>query len=101
MRMTPPMTVDMRAGQAPLRWELAVRYGAAYLSTLIAIGAAQLKIHNGLALFLTAVTLLGLPLSLWLRRSGLRVGSYRIHRLALNSIIMLLTVAAGVALAIL
>ena len=94
MRMTPPMTVDMRAGQAPLRWELAVRYGAAYLSTLIAIGAAQLKIHNGLALFLTAVTLLGLPLSLWLRRSGLRVGSYRIHRLALNSIIMLLTVAA-------
>lgn len=73
------------------RIELLVRYGASYACTLIAIMAAQLYIANSFAALLGGVTLLGIPISLYLRRSRLRFFGRPIRRLFVNSTVVIAT----------
>ncbi len=72
-------------------WDLVLRYGAAYSCTLIAVAAAQLVIRTDVALMLGMLTLLGLPVSLWLRSTGLRFGERKIPRPLINSLMMGIT----------
>jgi transglutaminase-like putative cysteine protease len=68
-------------------WELGVRYAAAYICTLLAIVAAQPKIDGAFAACLYGVTALGLPVSLALRRRGLRWRGYSVSRRFVNGLI--------------
>lgn len=94
MKITPATQLSSRSRPEPARGEMALRYAAAYLCTLISIAAAQLIIPNELAFALGGVTLLGLPISLALRRSRLHIGPVRIPRLLINSIVIILTSVA-------
>ena len=94
MRLAPPAQLSVRARQDPARNELLLRYAAAYSCTLIAILGAQLYIPTVLSLILAAITLAGLPISLYLRRSNLRVFGRQIPRLVINSVMMTITVFA-------
>lgn len=91
MKTLPPVPVATRSQSAASRWELPVRYAAAYATTLISIAAAQLVIPTSLAVVMAIVTLLGLPLSLWLRRTNLTFGKWRIRRHFVNSTIVILS----------
>ena len=91
MQITPPIRLQAQAATVPSRMEAALRYGAAYACTLIAVAAAQLRIPSDFAGLLACITLLGLPISLYLRHSELRVGPYRIPRRLLNSAVVVLT----------
>ena len=70
---------------------MTIRYGAAYLSTLICVAAAQLYIPTPLALLLAGVTILGLPLSLSLRAALARPGKPPFNRAYINRTIVMLT----------
>lgn len=89
------VAVSTRAVSPPPRWELSVRYVAAYACTLLAVLAAWPRIMLPFALLLVATTLLGLPLSLALRRSGLRIGRYRIIRPLFNGFVLATTMLAS------
>ena len=91
MKILPPVQVNARIGRARSMWDLVLRYGAAYSCTLIAVAAAQLVIRTDVAWGLALLTLLGLPLSLWLRSTGLRFGGRKIPRPIINSLMMLVT----------
>lgn len=91
MQITPPVRLQVRTATAPPKVEAAFRYGAAYACALIAVAAAQLRIPTGFAWLLAGITVLGLPISLYLRKTGLRVGAYRIPRRLLNSMVVILT----------
>jgi transglutaminase-like putative cysteine protease len=75
---------------------MVIRYGAAYASTLIAIGAAATlpNLSRPFVWLLFAITLLGLPVSLSLRFSGPRVGGYRLPRFLLALIVTIINVVA-------
>lgn len=94
MPVAPPVKLDARARPTPLRGEIWIRYGAAYASTLIAIGAAATlpRLPHSFLWLLLGITLLGLPVSLWLRLSGLRIGNRRIPRFLLAFAITLINV---------
>ena len=92
MRLAPPAQLAVRARQNPARNELLLRYAAAYSCTLIAILGAQLYIPTVLSLILAAITLIGLPISLYLRWSNLRVFGKQIPRIVINSLMMTITV---------
>jgi hypothetical protein len=82
-----PVRVAPRARVLAPSWELGVRYAAAYICTLLAIVAAQPKIDFAFAACLYGVTALGLPISLALRRRGLRWRGYSISRRFVNGLI--------------
>ncbi|HEX8234677.1 MAG TPA: transglutaminase domain-containing protein [Abditibacteriaceae bacterium] len=82
-----PVRVAPRARVLAPSWELGVRYAAAYICTLLAIVAAQPKIGFAFAACLYGVTALGLPISLALRRRGLRWRGYSVNRRAVNGVI--------------
>ena len=75
--------------------ELALRYGAATLVTLIALAAAQLVLPTQFALILGAITLLGLPVSLWMRFHDLRVGGVQVPRPLWNALTVTASGAAS------
>ncbi len=94
----PPVEVASRARAAAPRWELGLRYAAAYASTLLAIGAAQAKIGAPFALALTLVTVLGLPLSLALRRARHHWEHHRFSRPLFTGLVHFLWITASVVL---
>jgi transglutaminase-like putative cysteine protease len=82
-----PVRVAPRSRVLTPSWELGVRYAAAYVCTLLAIVAAQPKIEFAFAACLYGVTALGLPISLALRRRGLRWRGYSVSRRFVNGVI--------------
>src|SRR5689334_6411929 len=90
-KQLPVVQVSTRTALAPTRWEMPVRYAAAYATTLIAICGAQLVIPTATALVMAACTVAGLPLSLWLRRTNLRPFGIRLHRPFVNSFVVILS----------
>jgi hypothetical protein len=94
MRIAPATALRTTARPRAARGEFIVRYAAAYGCTLIAVAAAQLIIPNAWAALLALVTLLGLPLSLLLRRSELRLFGWRVPRFLINSTIVILSCCA-------
>lgn len=95
MQITPPIRLQVHNATAPPKVEAAFRYGAAYVCTLIAVAAAQLRIPTNFAWLLAGITVLGLPVSLYLRKSGLRAGRYHMPRPLLNSAVVILTVTTA------
>ncbi len=77
-----------------LNGELALRYGAATLVTLIALAAAQLVLPTKFMLLLGVVTLVGVPVSLWMRLHDMRIGGFTVPRPLWNA----LTVTASMAM---
>lgn len=94
MRLSPPAQLSVRARHQPAKGELLLRYAASYACTLIAVAASALIIPGGLALILAAVTLLGLPISLYWRWSNLHLLGLRIPRFLINSFMVTSTGAA-------
>src|SRR5690349_1066814 len=88
MQLTPPVRVQTRRVTGAPGWELVLRYGAAYTCTLVAVAAAQLKIPTDFALLLALITLLGLPVSLYLRATKLCIGGWNLQRPLVNSAIV-------------
>jgi len=95
MRLAPASRVTTRTYSVASRWEGIILYFTAYLCTLIAVFAAQLSLDTSFTVVVGAVTIVGLPLSLWLRWSNLRVGQYRIPRQMVNSIVVVISIAAS------
>ncbi len=85
MPVAPPIKLEVCSRPSPLRGEMWIRYGAAYASTLTAVGAAATlpRLPQGFVWLLLGITLLGLPISLGLRLSGLRFGGWSIPRFLL------------------
>lgn len=77
------------------RGETALRYGAATAVTLIALAATQLVVSTQFVLWLAATTLVGVPVSLWLRGHDGRVGRVRVPRPLWNAATVLATGAAS------
>lgn len=91
MRLSPPAQLSVRARQQPASGELLLRYAASYGCTLIAIAAAKLIIPTSFALALAAVTLIGLPISLYWRWSNMRIFGLSVPRFLINSVMMTVT----------
>ena len=66
--------------------ELALRYGAATLVTLIALAAAQLVLPTRVMLILGVITILGAPVSLWMRFHEMRIGDFAVPRPLWNAL---------------
>lgn len=79
-----------------LRGETALRYGAAAAVTLIALAAAQLVVPTSFVLWLAAITLAGVPISLWARASDGRIGNVIVPRPLWNAATVLATGAFSV-----
>lgn len=93
VRTAPPIGISARVQRQAAPWDVGARYAAAFGCTFIVIAASQLVIPNDLALLLLAITLLGLPLSWWLRREEERSGRISAYRFLINSVVFMLTVA--------
>jgi len=91
MKISHSVSVPSAGPQVAPWWEIMALYGAAYLCTLITIVAAQLVIRTEIATVLSAITLVGWPLSLWLRRARLVIGGVRLPRPLVNSGVMFLS----------
>ena len=102
MPLTPPVKLDVRSRPSTLRGEMWIRYGAAYASTLTAVGASSTlsNLPHGFAALLFAITLAGLPISLALRLSGLRIGTWRIPRFVLALTVSVVNVLLIMALVV-
>lgn len=96
MLLSPPVYLSSFHESRSQSWELVLRYVAATAATLLAIAGAQLVSSNSFIWALTALTLIGVPVSLWLRLSNLRIGGVYIPRPLLNSLTVLLSFAAGI-----
>lgn len=94
MALAPPVKLDVRSRPTTLRGEMAIRYGAAYASTLTSIAATATlpSVPRSFVLLLLVITLLGLPVSLGLRLSGLRLGTWQIPRFLLAALVSAITV---------
>ncbi len=81
----------------PRGWnsELGLRYGAATLVTLIALAAAQLVLPTQFMLVLGAITLLGVPVSLWMRLHDMRIGGFAVPRPLWNALTVIASFAAS------
>ena len=84
--------------QTPARgWnsELALRYGAATSVTLIALAAAQLVLPTQWMLILGAITILGVPVALWMRLHEMRIGGFAVPRPLWNALTVVASCAAS------
>jgi hypothetical protein len=95
MKIASPVYLSAHPGVEPSPWEMALRYGASTLVTLLAIGGAQLEVRNDFAAVLATLTLLGVPVSLYLRLNDMRVGPLTIHRGLWNAATVLGTFVAA------
>ena len=75
--------------------ELALRYGAATLVTLIALAAAQLVLPTRFMLALGIITILGVPVALWMRFHEMRVGNFVVPRPLWNALTVLASCGAS------
>lgn len=78
-----------------LNSELVLRYVAATLVTLIALAAAQLVLPTAFVLTLGAVTLLGVPVALWMRLHEMRIGGFVVPRPLWNALTVMTSVGAS------
>ncbi len=78
-----------------LNSELLLRYGAAALVTLIALAAAQLVLPTKFMLALGAVTIVGVPVSLWMRLHDMRIGGVAVPRPLWNALTVTASGAAS------
>jgi hypothetical protein len=90
-----PVHLTARLQVEPSPWELILRYAAATAATLLAIAGAQLVVRNDFILLLTVATLVGVPVSLYLRLTDMRIGAYRVPRLLLNGMTVAGTLVAA------
>jgi hypothetical protein len=95
MRIAPATAQRATIQSHSARGEFFVRYTAAYGCTLVAIAAAQLIIPSTWAAAMALITLVGLPLSLSLRKSKLHLFGWRIPRFLINSMIVILSCFAS------
>ena len=75
--------------------EMALRYGAATLVTLIALAAAQLVLPTQFMLVLGAITILGTPVSLWMRFHEMRIGGFNVPRPLWNALTVVASFGAS------
>ncbi len=101
MILAPSVHVNPRLRPNDSRWELALRYIAATAATLLAIAGAQLRTPNALIWILTALTLVGVPVSLYFRLGGMRLGRFVVPRPLLNSATVIASFVAAFFLVIL
>ncbi len=78
-----------------LNGELALRYGAATLVTLIALAAAQLVLPTQFMVLLGAITLVGVPVSLWMRLHDMRIGGFAMPRPLWNALTVTASMGAS------
>ena len=76
--------------------EMAWRYGAATLVTLIALAAAQLVLPTKFMLLLGVITLLGVPVSVWMRLHQMRLGGLTVPRPLWNALTVTASLGASV-----
>ncbi|RYG74137.1 hypothetical protein EON80_02695 [bacterium] len=81
-----PVYVTAKLQAEPSTWELVLRYVAATAATLLAIAGAQLVVPNQIIVVITIATLIGVPVSLYLRLTDMKLGGYHVPRLLLNGI---------------
>lgn len=89
MQIAPSVHLTTASRPEISRWEFVLRYAAATAATLVSIAGAQLVVANSFILLLVGLTLAGVPVSLFLRRTEMRVGSLRISRPLWNSLTVL------------
>ena len=75
--------------------EMALRYGAATLVTLIALAAAQLVLPTKFMLALAGVTILGVPVALWMRLHEMRIAGWAVPRPLWNALTVMASCAAS------
>jgi transglutaminase-like putative cysteine protease len=92
MKVVSPLRLTTRLHKPAGGWDIALRYGAAYACTLIAVGASQLVLANEIVWLLSLLTIIGLPISLWLRHEQKRGDKARISRTGVNFVVFLLTI---------
>lgn len=95
MTNSTPVRLTARLQVQPSIWELVVRYVAATVATLLAIAGAQLVVRNDFVILLCVVTLVGVPVSLYLRLNDMRVGRVYVPRVLLNGATVLGTFIAA------
>jgi hypothetical protein len=95
MQITPAVHLPTRSQFEVSPWELILRYAAATATTLIAIAGAQLVVPNDFIWTLTAITLVGVPVSLYLRLSDMRIGALRVPRPLWNTFTVLATLVGA------
>ena len=95
-----PVRLAARGESPRSGWEVGIRYAAAYACTLIAVAAAQLVVPTQTVLLLAALTVAGLPTSLWMRRARraglMRVRGRAVPRPWINGGVLAVTIAACV-----
>ena len=92
---TPRLFARPQTEARGLNSELLLRYGAATLVTLIALAAAQLVLPTRLMLSLGAITLVGVPVALWMRLHEMRIGGFAIPRPLWNALTVTASGAAS------
>ncbi|PQV65460.1 protein of unknown function (DUF4129) [Abditibacterium utsteinense] len=91
MLIAPPIHLTTRLRSESSPWELALRYIAATAATLLAIAGAQLVVENSFIWILAGLTLVGVPVSVFLRLNDMKVGPIRISRPLWNSLTVMVT----------
>ena len=92
---TPRLFARPQIGARGWNSELALRYGAATLVTLIALAAAQLVLPTRFMLALGVITILGVPVALWMRFHQMRIGGFVVPRPLWNALTVLASFAAS------
>jgi uncharacterized membrane protein len=95
MQIAAPVHVTARFQPEASAWELILRYVAATAATLLAIAGAQLVVPNDFIVLLTILTVIGVPISLYLRVSDMQVGPIRVPRPLLNGATVIGTAIVG------
>lgn len=89
MQIAPSVHLTTATQPETSPWELTLRYAAATAATLVAIAAAQLVLATSFVVMLACITLAGVPVSLFLRRSDMRIGGVHVPRPLWNSLTVL------------
>jgi len=95
MRVAPATFVKTQARRSLHNTELVLRFGAAYGCMLVALAAAQLVSDNAFILLLSGVTVVGLPLSLTLRRFMMTGARRKKYHFLINSCVVMGTIACS------
>jgi hypothetical protein len=95
MQLAIPVHLKARTQVEASPWEFVLRYVTATAATLLAIGGAQLVVRNDFIVMLVVITLVGVPVSLYLRLSDMRVGMVQIPRPIWNSVTVVGTLLAA------